>query len=165
MSGGESEARTVVRQMLAIVALSVLVAAAFHFPLIKRFARGEFREAFFLREDYPGVRLIGLAEAEDLWAMGAGAFVDARPAVAFREGHIPGARNLPYESASTRLPADILAIPPERTVIVYCEGGDCRSSLDLAKLLHDRGFRDLRIISGGWDEWKRAGLPEERTDG
>lgn len=160
MSG--SEFRTVVRQMLAIGALSVLVAAAFHFPLIKRFARGEFRESFFLREDYPGIRMIGLGEAEDVWAAATGIFIDARPAPLFREGHVPGARNVPYEMDSTRIPDDTLGILSGRTVVVYCEGGDCRSSLDLAKLLHGRGHRDLRVLTGGWDEWARAGLPVER---
>jgi rhodanese-related sulfurtransferase len=157
-----SEARALVRQMLAIGALSVIVAAAFHFPLLKRFARGEFRETFFLREDFPGVRMIGLAEAEDLFAGAAAVFVDARQPFFFREGHVPGAMNVPYDSASAPLPGELLALPPEGTVVVYCEGGDCRSSLELAKALDGRGFRDLRVLSGGWDEWERAGLPVER---
>lgn len=160
MSGGE--VRTALRQMAAIAALSVAVAAVFHLPLIKRFARGEFREAFFLPEDFPGIRMIGVLEAEDLWAGGRAVFLDARPEFLFLEGHIPGSRNVPYEMDAARLPEDILALPPERTLVVYCEGGECRSSLDLAKLLHDGGLRDLRVVAGGWDAWKQAGLPEER---
>ncbi len=157
-----SDVRALVRQMLAIGALAALVATAFHFPLLQRFARGEFREAFFLREDFPGVRMIGLAEAEDLFAEAAAAFVDARQPFFFREGHVPRAMNVPYDSAAAPLPAELLALPPEGTLVVYCEGGDCRSSLELAKALHGRGFRDLRVLSGGWDEWARAGLPVER---
>jgi rhodanese-related sulfurtransferase len=52
----------------------------------------------------------------------------------------------------------------EGTVVVYCEGGDCQSSLDLAKRLHEAGFRDIRVSTGGWDEWRAAGLPEEKSD-
>ncbi len=157
-----SEVRTLVRQMLAIGALSAVAAAAFHAPLLKRFARGEFREAFFLREDFPGVRMIGLAEAEDLFAAAAASFIDARQPFFFREGHVPGAMNVTYDSASAPLPEELLALPPEGTLVVYCEGGDCRSSLELAKALDGRGFRDVRVLSGGWDEWARAGLPVER---
>jgi len=42
----------VLRQALVLGALAVLVAAAVHLPLIKRFARGEFRETFFETSKY-----------------------------------------------------------------------------------------------------------------
>lgn len=164
MREGGHEVRTVVRQVLAIGILSVLVGAVFHFPLIKRFARGEFREAFFIREDYPGIRMIGLVEAEDLFfAPGAAVFIDARSAPEFREGRVPGAWNIPFTPAMMRLPEEISALLLEQALIVYCEGGDCQSSLELAKVLHDNGFRDIRVLTGGWEAWQQAGLPEERT--
>src|SRR5512137_2504030 len=68
--GAVSEAGRAVRQALALAALSVVVAAAVHLPLVKRFARGEFRTSFFQAAEYPGIRLISLAEAEDLWRAG-----------------------------------------------------------------------------------------------
>jgi len=159
MSRGE--VRTVLRQMAAITALSVAVAALFHLPLIKRFARGEFRDAFFLAEEFPGVRMIGAMEAEDLWAGGLAVFLDARPAFLYRAGRVPGARNVPFEGGATEIADELLAALSGRTVVVYCEEEDCRTSLELAKLLHDRGLQDLRVLAGGWDEWRRAGLPEE----
>jgi 3-mercaptopyruvate sulfurtransferase SseA len=36
--------------------------------------------------------------------------------------------------------------------------------LTLAKRLHDEGFKDIRVLSGGWEEWKKAGLPKETGD-
>jgi len=159
-----SETRKVVRQVLALGVLSVLAAAAVHFPLLKRFVRGEFRETFFSQAEYPGVRLITLEEAEDLWAGGGAVFFDARPAVPYGEGHVPGARNLALNESGPRLTADVQDILRERTLVVYCEGGDCQSSLLLAKRLHDEGFKDVRVVTGGWEEWKKAGLPEERDN-
>jgi rhodanese-related sulfurtransferase len=159
-----SETRKVVRQVLALGVLSVLAAAAVHFPLLKRFVRGEFRETFFSQAEYPGVRLITLEEAEDLWAGGGAVFFDARPAVPYSEGHVPGARNLALNESGPRLTADVQDILRERTLVVYCEGGDCQSSLLLAKRLHDEGFKDVRVVTGGWEEWKKAGLPEERDN-
>ena len=159
-----SEARRVLRQGVALGVLSVLVGAAVHLPLVKRFARGEFREAFFSRADYPGIRLITLQEAEALWQTGAAAILDARSAGPFGEGHVPRARNVPAAAAGREVPAEILEWPKAGTLVVYCEGGSCQSSLLLAKRLHDEGFKDIRVMTGGWEEWKRAGLPEERDD-
>lgn len=159
-----TESRRILRQALALAALSVLVAAAVHFPLIKRFARGEFRESFFVQADYPGVRLITLAEAEDLWRAGEAAFIDARTADLYREGHVPRALSAPAREAEESLPSFFERLPLEGALAVYCEGGDCQSSLNLAKRLYQAGFRDIRVLSGGWEEWKKAGLPEETGD-
>ena len=49
-------------------------------------------------------------------------------------------------------------------IVVYCEGGDCQSSLLQAKRLSDEGFQDIRVMTGGWAEWKRTGLPAEKGD-
>ena len=159
-----SETRKIVRQVLVLGALSVLLAAAVHFPLVKRFARGEFRATFLSQADYPGIRLITIQEAEDLWAAGEAVVFDARAERLFREGHVPRARNLPAAESGQKLPAEILELGRERTQVVYCEGGDCQSSLLLAKRLHDEGFKDIRVMTGGWEEWKKAGLPSEAGD-
>jgi rhodanese-related sulfurtransferase len=159
-----SDARRVLARAAALVALSVLVGAAVHFPLLKRFARGEFRETFFQASEYPGIRLITLAEAEDLWAGGTAAVLDARAEGFYEQGHVPGARNLPASASGFDVPAAILELPKDRTFLVYCEGGDCQSSLALAKRLHEEGFRDIRVFTGGWDEWRAAGLPEEKAE-
>ncbi len=160
-----SDAGKVLRQALAIGALSLVVAAAVHLPLIKRFARGEFRDSFFRAADYPGVRLIALEETEELWAGGAAVFLDARAAGLFGRGRVPGARNVPSAGGGEEVPEEVLALPKDGTLVVYCEGGDCQSSLALARRLHDEGFRDIRVFGGGWAEWTGAGLPLEKDDG
>jgi len=160
-----TEAGKVLRQALALVALSLVAAAAVHLPLIRSFARGEFRESFFRAADYPGVRLITLEETEDLWAGGAAVVLDARAAELFGQGRVPGARNVPAAGEEEALPGEVLALPRDGTLVVYCEGGDCQSSLALARRLHDSGFRDIRVFSGGWEDWTKAGLPTEKDDG
>jgi rhodanese-related sulfurtransferase len=159
-----SEIRKIVRQALVIGALGVLLGAGVNLSLVKRFARGEFRETFFSQADNPGVRLITLQEAEDLWVAAAAVFFDARGAGLFGEGHMPRARNLPEAESRQKFPADVLKLARERTLVVYCEGGDCQSSLLLAKRLRGEGFKDIRVMTGGWEEWKKAGLPEEKGD-
>lgn len=156
-----SETRRTLLRALALGALAVAFAVAFHFPLIGRFVRGEFRETFFQATAYPGIRMITLQETEDLWRSGAAAVLDARAAGFFERGHIPGARSVP---AGGGLPEDLTGGARGRTVLVYCEGGDCQSSLTLARRLHDDGFKDIRVFSGGWEAWSGAGLPEEKTE-
>jgi rhodanese-related sulfurtransferase len=54
-----------------------------------------------------------------------------------------------------------LPFPEDQVIVVYCEGGDCQTSVALAKVIHERGFTDIRVLSGGWGDWVAAGLPVE----
>jgi len=164
-----------VREILLILALSVILGAAVHFPLLRRFAAGEFRQGFVDFREYAGIRFIALAETEDLFAQrmqGAGglAFIDSRSPGDFAAGHIPGALSVPLEkvqrSGKTEAAKDqagMLDFPGAQTLVIYCEGGDCQASISLAKIIHDRGYQDIRIFTGGWAEWSAAGLPEEKS--
>lgn len=156
-----TEARRTLVQALAIGALAVAVGIAVNVPLVERFAGGEFRETFFVAADFPGVRMITLLEAEDLWRTGEAVFLDARDERLYREGRVPRALSAPAEAVEASFPAFFERLPLEGALVLYCEGGDCTSSLALAKLLHGRGFKDLRVFTGGWEEWRAAGLPEE----
>lgn len=156
-----SEAGRALRQAAALAGLSVVVAAALHLPLIGRFVRGEFRESFFEAAAYSGLRLIALEEAEDLWRAGGVLVLDARAVELYERGHVPGARNVPAAGQGGTPAASFPDVSRDRTLVVYCEGGDCQSSLALAKRLHDGGFADIRVFSGGWEAWTAAGLPVE----
>ena len=160
-----SEARRALRQAAALAGLSIVAAAALHVPLIGRFVRGEFREVFFQTAAYPGLRLITLEEAEDLWRTGAALILDARTAELYERGHVPGARTLPAAASEKDAAASLSDVPKDRALVVYCEGGDCQSSLALAKRLHEAGFADIRVFSGGWAAWSGAGLPVEAGRG
>jgi rhodanese-related sulfurtransferase len=96
-------------------------------------------------------------------------FIDSRKRDDFAEGHIPGALSVPLDSVQRwgkKAPgsewAGTLDFPGAQTLIVYCEGGDCQTSISLAKIIHDNGHKDIRVFTGGWAEWRAAGLPEER---
>lgn len=151
-----------VREAGLVVGLSAVLGLAVNAPLVVRWLKGDFDGGFAAAKTYPGVIQIGLAEAESLFAEGKGLFVDARPSDEFRAGHIAGARNLPYATAeAAALEALASAIGPDRTLVVYCSGGDCQSSLGLARLLAGRGLKEVRVFPGGWAEWTAAGLPGE----
>ena len=48
---------------------------------------------------------------------------------------------------------------PERRLILYCSTGE-RSAM-AAATLRSMGYRDGRVLDGGIDAWKKAGLPVE----
>jgi rhodanese-related sulfurtransferase len=160
--------------MLIIIVLSVVLGAAVNFPLLRRFAAGEFRQGFVDLREYAGIRFIALAETEELFSQrmqGAEGllFVDSRRPDDFVTGHIPGALNVPLERAQrpekTEAGPDwagMLDIPGEQTLVIYCEGGDCQTSISLAKIIREQGYQDIRIFAGGWAEWSAARLPEEK---
>ena len=103
---------------------------------------------------------IEFAEADALFRKELATFVDARETADYDKGHIPGALNVTvdgFKSGKEKLP-----VPKGSLVVVYCSGGDCELSHDLATLLAKAGFKKLRIYTGGWSEWDALGQPVEK---
>ena len=151
--------KKIILHTLLIVALRILLGFAVNFGLIKQFLRGDFVYGFISSEKYPSISFITLPEAEDLFAQQAALFVDSREVEAYREGHIFGAVNIPYEdNGDTRLLTELL-VPKVRILVVYCDGSECQSSVRLAKRLDEEGFTNIKVFFGGWEEWLREGLP------
>ncbi len=106
---------------------------------------------------------IDLARFHDLLENGS-IVLDARPELFYRVGHVPGARSLSraaFESDYARLRA---FLEPHRaqTLVIYCAGDECEDSRMVASALQKLGYPQVLIFAGGWDEWRQAGLPEER---
>lgn len=77
-------------------------------------------------------------------------FVDAREPKLFGEGHIPGAVNIPFEHVAEQ---EAIAIPKSDLVVIYCDGGDCHLSKDLAAYMNEGGWKRVAVYEGGWAEW------------
>ncbi len=147
-----------------IMALSVLLGFGTNIRLIKQFLGGEFQYGFISSEEYPSISFIMLPEAEELFSMNETLFIDSRIADAFKAGHIYGAVNIPFEDKMDTILLEELSVPKEKSLVVYCDGSQCQSSVALARLLHDQGFTNIRIFFGGWKEWQMEGLPVEKSD-
>ncbi|HRD01874.1 MAG TPA: rhodanese-like domain-containing protein [Candidatus Saccharicenans sp.] len=144
-----------------IFILSIVLGVASHPRLIKRFLAGEFRQAFILKEDFPQLAFISLSEAEEVWSGQKAVFVDSRSREEFNRGHIPGAISIPLEDLKNGQEDLLTRIFDSPEIVIYCEGGDCQASLNLARILDSRGFKKLKIFLGGWAEWMQSGLPVE----
>ena len=143
----------------SIVILSFIIGFGVNFSLVKKYFQGEFRHAFMLSEEYPSIKFISLAEAEELFSKGEALFIDTRSEEDFQAGHIFGARNIPFVEHEEVKVLDVLPFPLDKTLVVYCDGSECQSSVELGKFLHKSDFRDIRVFFGGWVEWVREGLP------
>jgi rhodanese-related sulfurtransferase len=95
-----------------------------------------------------------LDELKRLVADGSVTLLDVRPAIEFRQGHIPDARSVPVEELEHRLDE----LPREREIVAYCRGPYCVFSDEAAQLLKTRGFR-VRRFEAGFPDWRAAGLP------
>lgn len=70
-------------------------------------------------------------------------------------GHIAGARNLPLEELSSRLPE--LENYKGRSIRLVCRTD--RRSAKAARLLDEAGFADAQVIQGGMVAWQAKGWP------
>lgn len=81
--------------------------------------------------------------------------LDVRSPAAYSAGHIPGARNLPYQEIPDQLAA--LSAFQEDEVVVYCEVG-VRAGI-AQNLLEQAGFAQVRPLVGDMRGWREAELP------
>lgn len=97
----------------------------------------------------------GVVMADVLAALtnGSAYFVDAREKNEYEEGHLRGAVNMPSSAIYANEGAVTAIIPPDARVIVYCGGGQCEASHNVADALRrDFGYMDVVIYTKGWEE-------------
>ncbi len=107
------------------------------------------------------LQTLELGEFKPIVNGGSALILDARSAPFYAMGHVPGALNLArddfahdYQALSKKLDAS-----HDRPVIVYCSGGECHDSKLVASALLSLGFSNVRVFTGGWEEWSQANLP------
>ncbi len=109
-----------------------------------------------------GPQMIHLEEAKSLFESGTSLFIDARHEFDYKLGHIKGAMNIPLKEFDTR--KDTLnTYPKDNSIVVYCDGVECNSSIEFAAKLFADGFTNVKIFFGGWKEWTANQLPTEKT--
>lgn len=92
-------------------------------------------------------------------AAGSAHFIDAREEHDYQEGHIRGAILLPSSAIYERID-DVYGagVSPEGKVIVYCGGGDCEASHNVAdELRRSFGFTHVLVYENGWAEVESSG--------
>lgn len=78
--------------------------------------------------------------------------VDVRGVNDFEKGHIDAAINVPLAAIN------IYDFSRKKTLVLYCGGADCSLSGKAAKILTDRGYKDVRVLTGGLPAWEKKGF-------
>jgi rhodanese-related sulfurtransferase len=97
---------------------------------------------------------ISVDEAAAVLCAGSAAVLDLRPGMTYRKGHIAGAvwAIRPKIGAARPAAGTIILVADEPAVAAL-------AGLDLA----EAGSKDIRLLGGGYDTWREAGLPVEAS--
>jgi rhodanese-related sulfurtransferase/DNA-binding transcriptional ArsR family regulator len=80
--------------------------------------------------------------------------LDIRPETEFKNGHIPGAINIPIEELTTR----IKKLQKNKEYVAYCRGPFCVFADEAVAMLNKKGFT-ARRLNEGFPDWALKGLP------
>lgn len=86
--------------------------------------------------------------------------VEVLPESYYRDGHLPGAVNLPHDEVDGR--ADEILPDKNAAIIVYCSNGECQNSTIAADRLSELGYANVFDYVEGKQDWVDAGLPTEQ---
>jgi rhodanese-related sulfurtransferase len=80
------------------------------------------------------------------------------PQESFEEGHIPGAISFPWTD-TLKVP---VALPRNKTLILYCSCSHEEDSSDMAAKLARFGYRNVKLLEGGFLKWSELKYPIEK---
>jgi len=83
--------------------------------------------------------------------------IDVRSREAFGEGHIAGAKMMPFEEFKMRMPE----FSEHSDNIVYCYSMACQLGDKAARWLAENGY-PVKLLIGGFATWKDYGHPIEK---
>ena len=158
-------------QIMIILGVSVAIALAYNqlskspLPLFKKYVpdaqtdrdTGEDLSVYYNEMDAETL--------ESLKDTGTIVLLDAREALRFDEGHIPGAVSLPIMVFQERYDQVVPLLEDGKTIVIYCIGIHCTDSALLARELHHKGHQEIFVFKGGIEEWTALGYPVQTPDG
>jgi rhodanese-related sulfurtransferase len=142
------------RHVVLIIALAIGIAFALNAPmaLAKDLTKKELVE-----QAKSKITEIAVADAKAQFDKGGAVFLDCREPNEYKQGHIPGAINIPRGLLEFKI-AD--QVPDKNAkIVMYCKSGG-RASLACCSL-EPMGYKNVVSIQGGWLAWSKAGYPVE----
>jgi len=112
-----------------------------------------------LKNPHDSVRVTKLAA--ELAGGAAPLIIDVRPPDQYAEMHVPGAINIPQ----SELPNRKLELPEDRDAPIVMVCGIGKFSKETTLFLKSLGYRNVRNLKGGINEWVRKGQPTEGSGG
>lgn len=80
--------------------------------------------------------------------------IDARPALKYNAGTVPGALNIPFQQFDAF--KGLLPVDKTAQIIYFCGGFKCDLSHKSAKAARELGYTNVVTFAAGWPAWKSA---------
>ena len=90
--------------------------------------------------------------------------VDVRDEIVFRNGHIPGALNVPLSEIDRRA-VEVRTRAGQRTIVTYCSCPSEQTAATAAVALSKLGVTNVSVLVGGYPEWVSTGGAVEKGGG
>jgi rhodanese-related sulfurtransferase len=135
-----------------ISSLIVVVVAAWSVPAVSYAedkAAVAAMEAYFDFSEYEGGTILPEQIPAEDWKNIY--VIDTRDAEQFQKAHIPGAVNIDWR----KVLGQRSKLPNNKMVLLYCNAGTLSSQAAIA--LRVSGMENVRILQGGFTEWKAKG--------
>lgn len=100
----------------------------------------------------------GSALLETMGAKNSPIVLDVRYVTDYKRAHIAGAVSVPYEKLER------LNLLKTKPIVTYCSGIGCNLSNDAAIVLRRMGYKDVKVLEGGFAEWELKGYPVVRGE-
>ena len=107
---------------------------------------------------------IQLPVVKEIFDVTGAVLIDSREPEEYEEGHIPGALNVSFDMAISDPSSLEVLDTGGRPIIVYCGGGECEVSINLAWELLQAGHTRVTYFQGGFPAWVEAGYPVEEVE-
>jgi len=98
-----------------------------------------------------------LQTALNLYGKAGTLFVDSRKSDAFRQGHIEGARHIPYSFVEPVPKETLESLRGYSSIIVYCNREDSEAGELMAGELAQAGIKGVVYLEKGFAGWVKAG--------
>ena len=117
------------------------------------------RREFFKDSDNYNLNQVTWKDVKPLLEKEAIVLVDSRSIQAFEAGHIPGAISLPLATLTEEIGSFTNMFSIGTPIVVYCSNRRCGIAKKLSNsLINHYGYSDVRIMPGGYLEWRQAEL-------
>ena len=116
-------------------------------------------------QDAPSVQMISAEELKaKVTANQPVMIIDVRSSEGYARSNttVKGALHFKVRKLKSRLAfAPLKDLPKDREIVTYCACPKDESSIAAAQILQASGFKRVRVLQGGWQEWLKANGPVE----
>ena len=88
--------------------------------------------------------------------------LDVRHIEFYKLGHLPGALSFPLTDFKTDIRHLQKTADKDQAILVYCSGFACNASHIFAEKLKKLKYSDVKIYSGGFEQWQKMGYEIEK---